>query len=241
MRTPSERISDLKSWLNGPTRVYIDYANVRSKCARKGWELDFVKTRDLFKQFEKVEQVTIYFGKILGNRGSEGFHALIKSLGYFKIETKPVKFMQLSIDVSGIPKNSPAVIRNFVEPCLFRKLKVEAIEYLNEQLRELNSAGTKYVEMMKCNFDVEIARDMLIDHETKNVDTFCLWSGDGDFASPILHLLDAKKRVVVISDGIAPELNDLQPEGLRFYDIKKLKDVIGFQKQLAMESKGDSG
>ena len=238
MRTPAERISELDSWLDGPTRVYIDYANVRSKCEKKGWELDFIKLRDLFKQFAKVEQVTVYFGKIIGNRGSEGFHALLKSLNYFKIETKPVKFMRLSVDISGIPKNSTAVIKNFVEPCLFRKLKVEAIEYLNGQLKELNVAGTKYVEMMKCNFDVEIARDMLIDHETKNVDTFCLWSGDSDFASPILHLLDAKKRVVVISDGISPELNDLKPEGLRVFDVKKLRDIIGHEKQrgLPLES-----
>ena len=187
---------------------------------------------------EKVEQVTIYFGKIVGNRGSEGFHALLKSLKYFKIETKPVKFMRLSIDVSSIPEHSPDVVKNFVEPCLLRKLKVEAIDYLNGQLAELNATGTKYLEMMKCNFDVEIARDMLIDHETKDVDSFCVWSGDSDFASPILHLLDAKKRVVVISDGIAPELNDLKPDGLRVFDIKKLKDIIGHEKQrgLRLES-----
>ena len=236
MKTPTERISELKSWMDGPTHVYIDYANVRAKCERKGWELDFAKLRGLFKSLGNVKRSTIYFGTIVGNRGSEGFLAMAKKLG-FEIETKPVKFMRLSIDVSGIPKNSPAVIKNFVEPCLLRKLKVEAIEYLNGQLRELNNAGMNQIEMMKCNFDVEIARDMLLDHELKDVGTFCLWSGDSDFARPILHLLDAKKRVVVISDGISPELNDLKAEGLRFYDIKKLRDIIGHEKQRGLSKR----
>ncbi len=84
---------------------------------------------------------------------------------------------------------------------------------------------------MKCNFDVEIARDMLLDNESRDVDTFCLWSGDSDFASTVLHLLNSKKRVIIISDGISPELNDLKPEGLRVFDIKKLRDIIGYEKQ----------
>jgi len=237
VRAPSERINELKSWLDGKTHIYIDYANVRAKCERKGWALDFAKLDDLFRTLEKVKCATIYFGKIVGNRDSEGFHAMLKGFR-FKIETKPVKFMRLSIDVSGIPKDSPNVIKNFVEPCLLRKLKVEAIEYLNSQLRELNETGIKNIEMMKCNFDVEIARDMLLDYEVRDVETFCLWSGDSDFASPILHLLNAKKRVIVISDGISPELNDLKPDGLRIFDIKKLKDIIGYEKQrgLRLES-----
>jgi uncharacterized LabA/DUF88 family protein len=139
--------------------------------------------------------------------------------------------MRLSIDVSGTPKESADVVKTFVEPCLLRKLKIETVEYLNKQLADLNATGLKNIEMMKCNFDVEIARDMYLDNELKDVDTFCLWSGDSDFASPVLHLLEAKKRVVVTSDGVSPELNDLRSEGLRVFDIKKLRDIIGHEKQ----------
>lgn len=39
--------------------------------------------------------------------------------------------------------------------------KIENIEYLNNIFRELNSAGVYYIEDRKCNFDVEIGRDML--------------------------------------------------------------------------------
>ncbi len=65
---------------------------------------------------------------------------MLRGLG-FKIETKPVKFMDLSIDVSGISKDSPGIIKNFIEPCFFRELTVEVIEYLNTYLGVLNAAG----------------------------------------------------------------------------------------------------
>ncbi|HVS87693.1 MAG TPA: NYN domain-containing protein [Candidatus Acidoferrum sp.] len=236
MRTQTERIEELRSWLDGKAYVYIDYANVRTKCEKKGWMLDTYKTWRLFNTLG-IPSIKFYFGKIIGNRKSEGFHALLRKIG-FEIITKPVKFMKLSIDVSGIPKDSPSVIKNFVEPCLLRKLTVEAIEQLNEQLRKMNESGLKYVEMMKCNFDVEIAADMLLDNELHGVDTFCLWTGDSDFAGPILRLLNEKKRVIVFSDGVAPELDDLRPDGVRIYDIKKLKDIVGYEKQkgLSLES-----
>jgi uncharacterized LabA/DUF88 family protein len=225
-----QRVNELRSWLDGKTHVYIDYANVRVKCEQKNWMLDLQKTRTLFTSLGNVPAIKIYFGTIVGNRKSEGFLALLRKLKYDVI-SKPVKFMRLSIDVSGIPKDSTGVIKNFVEPCLMRKLTVEAVEHLNDQLREMNNKGIKHVEMMKCNFDVEIAADMLLDNELHAVDTFCLWSGDSDFAGPVLRLLNEKKRVIVFSDGVAPELNDLRPDGLRVYDLIKLKDIIGYQKQ----------
>jgi uncharacterized LabA/DUF88 family protein len=228
--TASQRTDELKSWIDGKTHVYIDYANVRAKCEKKNWMLDVDKTYKLFHSLGNVPAIKIYFGKIIGNRKSEGFHALLRKLG-FEVITKPVKFMNLSIDVSGIPKDSPSVIKNFIEPCLLRKLTVEAVEHLNGELRKMNDSGLKYVEMMKCNFDVEIAVDMLLDNELHGVDTFCLWSGDSDFAGPVLRLLNEEKRVIVFSDGVAPELNDLRPEGLRVYDLKKIRDLIGYEKQ----------
>jgi uncharacterized LabA/DUF88 family protein len=230
MLTPSQRIDELKSWIDGKTHVYIDYANVRVKCEEKGWMLDVDKTFRLFHSLGNVAAIKIYFGKIVGKRSSEGFLAMLRKTG-FDVITKPVKCMKLSVDVSSISKDSPNIIKNFLDVSLLRKLKVEDLEYLNEQLRKMNALGCKYVEKWKCNFDVEIAVDMLLDNELRGVDTFCLWSGDSDFAGPVLQLLNQKKRVIVFSDGVATELNDLRPDGLRIYDLKKLKDLVGYEKQ----------
>jgi uncharacterized LabA/DUF88 family protein len=234
VRSPAERISELKSWLDGKTHVYIDYANVRVKCKDKGWMLDVDKTLRLFKSLGNVPSVRMYFGVNVGDRKSEGFMSLLRKTGY-EVITKPVKFITVSIDVSSVSKNSPDIIKNFIEPCLLWELKTEAIEYLNDQLRDLNTCNKKSVEIMKCNFDVEIAVDMLLDNELHCVDTFCLMSGDSDFAGPILRLLNQKKRVIVFSDGVATELNDLRPDGLRIYDLKKLKDLIGYEKQRGLQ------
>ena len=237
MLTTAQRLDELRSWIEGTTHVYIDYANVRAKCEKKHWTLDLLKTYNVLRGLGTVPSIKIYFGTIVGNRSSEGFVALLRRIQY-EVITKPVKFINLSIDVSGIPKDSPDIVRNFIEPCLLRKLNVEAIEYLNGHLRALNGLRMLSIEMMKCNFDVEIATDMLLDNELRSVETFCLWTGDSDFASPISRLLDAQKRVIVISDGVAPELDSLRPDGLRIYDLKKLKDIVGVEKQrgLPLES-----
>jgi uncharacterized LabA/DUF88 family protein len=56
--------------------------------------------------------------------------------------------------------------------------------------------------------------------------TYCLWSGDSDFAHPILQLLSEGRKVIVVSKGIAMELNDLKGDGMIYHDIRKLKDLI---------------
>ena len=98
---------------------------------------------------------------------------------------------------------------------------------MNHQLIALNKEGKYSLQKMKCNFDVEIATDMRLDHALKRCQTFCLWSGDSDFAHPILQLLNDKKNVVVVSKGISTEVRDLKPEGMIHYDLRKLTDVIG--------------
>jgi uncharacterized LabA/DUF88 family protein len=73
---------------------------------------------------------------------------------------------------------------------------------------------------------VEIATDMRLDHALKKAQTYCLWSGDSDFAHPILKLLEDGRKVIVISKGIATELNDLKGDGMIYFDLRKLRDVI---------------
>lgn len=144
----------------------------------------------------------------------------------FQVRTKPVKFIRLSIDVSSISRQSPDILRNFVDEALLKAFKVETIEYLNQQLHDLNRLGQLALEKMKCNFDVEIASDMRLHNSLGEADTFCLWSGDSDFADPILQLLNDGRNVMVVARGVAAELNDLRPDGLIIHDLRKLKDLI---------------
>ncbi len=224
-KTPAERRDELKSLFEGDTHVYIDYANVRNCCKRLGWEIDFCKLKSLLDSTGKVKSARFYFGTIAGDKGSQGFMARVRKEG-FDVETKPVKFMDLSIDVSSVGVQSTTILQSFIDQTLIRSLKVESIEYLNLQLAELNKQGISSLSKRKCNFDVEIATDMRLDHALGKAQTYCLWSGDSDFAHPMFQLLNDSRKVIVISKGVATEINDLKSYGLIYHDIRKLKDLI---------------
>jgi len=224
MSTP-DRLAELKKLLVGDTHVYIDYANTRKACERLGWRINLQKLKNLLDSVGTVKSCRFYFGTISGEAKSSGFMARVRKTG-FEVRTKSVKLFDLSIDVSSVSSQSPDILRSFINPALIRSLKVEAIEYLNQQLLDLNKQGVFSLEMRKCNFDVEIATDMRLDNALKKARTYCLWSGDSDFADPILQLLEDGKNAVVIAPHVSSELNALRPEGLVIYDLRKLKDLI---------------
>jgi uncharacterized LabA/DUF88 family protein len=134
--------------------------------------------------------------------------------------------IDISINATSVSPQSTDVLANFIDQTLIRLLKVEAVEYLNKQLIALNKEGKYSLQKLKCNFDVEIATDMRLDHALGKCQTFCLWSGDSDFAHPILQLLNHGRNVVVISKGISTELSELKPDGMIYYDLRKLRELI---------------
>jgi uncharacterized LabA/DUF88 family protein len=146
----------------------------------------------------------------------------------FEVVTKPVKIMKLSIDVSSVAPDSPDILKAFIRGTLLKQLKLEVIRYLNDQLRLLNQEGHLYIKDRKCNFDVEIGRDMLLDYANSKCETFVLWSGDSDFADPVRQLLTDGKRVYLFATTrrVSKELNALRADGLVIYDIRKLKEFI---------------
>jgi len=107
MLTRHQRIEELRTWFQGKANVYIDYANVRAKCKKRNWTLDFAKIKKLYEETGNVVAVKVYFGKIVGHRPSEGFIAMIRKCG-FEVITKPVKHMRISIRCSSAPTPSSA-------------------------------------------------------------------------------------------------------------------------------------
>lgn len=148
----------------------------------------------------------------------------------YDVHTKPVKIMKLSIDVSSIPINSPALLENFIRKPLLKEFNLETIEILNKKLKELNNGGIRFIQDKKCNFDVEIGRDMLIDYDKNGIENFILWSGDSDFSDPIDQLLKDGKKVVVFSTArrVSIEISDT---GVRIFEIKKIRDFICWPKE----------
>lgn len=228
------KVAELERIFIGPTNIYIDYANVRPWADKLHWHIDPKRLKQFLDSFDKVKAIKIYNGTLVGDRSSEGLNGKLERCGY-NLKTKPVKIMRKSINVSSISPDSPDILKDFIRKPLLKEFKIETIEYLNSELGEMNKQNILYIEDLKCNFDVEIGRDMLVDYDKNGIEVFVLWSGDSDFASPIEQLLDDGKKVYLFATArkVATELNELQGKGLMIYDIKKIKEFICWKREIA--------
>ncbi len=233
----SERIKELEDIFNAKTAVYIDFANTIKWQEKLGWHFDLKRLKQFLDSFDNIYSVKFYSGTLDGNKESEQFIEEEKKIFGKDLKTKSVKTIKLPIDVSSIPLNSPLILKDFIRKPLLQKFKIETIEFLNNQLKELNKQGILHVEDLKCNFDVEIGRDMLLDYEKNEVENFILWSGDSDFADPVKQLLNDGKKVVIFATArkVASELNELVKDGLFIFDIQKIKNFICWKKEINLE------
>lgn len=221
------RVSTLEKLLTANTIIYIDFGNVREWRKRLGWEIDLKKLKDFFESFG-VKEVRFYFGTVRGDAGGNRFMSFVHKCGY-KIRTKEVKKMHLSIDLSNVPDPlSKETLASFIDRTLLNKLSEAAITCLNNELKTLNGNGIVHLECWKCNFDVEIGTDMRIAFQLNEADSFCLFSGDSDFADPLTVILNAKRQVSVFGTArhIASELNALKSRGLQIVDVAALRDFL---------------
>ena len=228
-----DRVTELKEIFDKQTNVYIDYANVRPWATKLGWHVDPKRLKQFLDSFDTVKSVKFYNGTFDDDIKSKEFMDEIKKCG-FDVKTKPVKKMKLSIDVSSIPTDSTAIIKDFIRKPLMQKMDLETIEFLNSKLKKLNEQGIRFIEDLKCNFDVEIGRDMLMDYKDNGIENFVLWSGDSDFSDPLQQLIDDGKKTILFATArrVSTELNDLKEKGLFIYDIQKIKNFICWKKEI---------
>lgn len=210
--------------------IYVDYANVLglTKDEIEPWNFDIRKLDKFLKCFDGIEKKRLYYGKDVGNHGSELIQEIVDKQTSFELRTKKVKYINIKIDMSGIPKESTQILKSFIDTVFLKKLKVEDIEYLNNILRKTNREGEYVIKKRKCNFDVEITRDMDRDLEA-GFDSFILWSNDSDFVDPVESLLDIGKSVTVFAPRgkVTSEFNKLKEEkGLTIFDASSLKDIL---------------
>lgn len=236
------KIQELENFFSGQTNIYIDYANVRPWSERLGWHIDLERLKDFFISFDNIKKLKIYHGTLIGDSVSESLIQHMEHSGY-EVHTKPVKIMRHYIDTTSIRMSSPDLLKQFIRNCLMQKYNLETIEFLNQKFKEMNNNGILFIEDRKCNFDVEIGRDMLLDYEKNSVNTFVLWSGDSDFADPVSQLLVDGKRVILFATArrVSSELNELTKKGLRIFDIKKIKNFICWKREMISIPKMQKG
>ena len=228
-------ISDLESIFDKPTNVYIDWQNVIHWQKKLKWNFDLKRIKQFLDSFENIKNIKIYTGELIGNEQSEKNIIDLKSWGY-DVVYKPVKIMKLSIDTSSIDENSPSLLKNFIKKSLLNKLDIETISFLNEKLSNLNNRGILHIEEEKCNFDVEMGRDLLKDYEFNGTENFILWTTDSDFKDPVKQIRDDGKKAIIFafSGKVAPELDGT---GVYVFDIKKIKEFVCWPKHLPKDIK----
>lgn len=227
-------IEQLKNLLSGSTNMYVDYANVRPWATKLKWHIDFKRLKQFLDSFDNILKVKFYMGTLIGDERSEKEIEEIKKNNYH-LRTKPVKIMNFSIDARGIGSlEDKALLQQFIRNSLLRKYTSETIEYLNRRFLDMNRLGEITIQERKCNFDVEIGVDMLLDFERKSTDVFVLWSGDSDFYDPIKKLLDNDKKVVLFATArrVSRELDKLKNEGLIIFDIQKIRNFICWNREI---------
>lgn len=228
-------ISDLEKIFDGPTNIYIDWSNVIHWQDTLRWSFDLKRMKQFFDSFDTVCSVKIYTGTLKGNKQSEDCIPELQAMGY-DVNTKLVKLMKMSIDVSSIPKDSPIILKSFVKKSLLSKLDIETIEYLNNKFEAFNKQGILYIEEPKCNFDVEMGRDMLRDFDNDGIKNYILWSVDSDFAGPVNQIRnDGKNAIVFATSGkVSTELDDT---GTFVFDVKKIREFICWSRDLSQSIK----
>lgn len=227
-------IDQLQALLSGLTNVYIDYANVRPWATKLKWHIDFKRLKQFLDSFDNIGQTKFYMGTLTGDERSESEIEEIQKYNYH-LRTKPVKIMNFSIDARGVSSlEDKALLQQFIRNSLLRKYTGETIEYLNKRFLDMNQLGELFIKDRKCNFDVEIGVDMLLDFERENIGTFILWSGDSDFHDPVKKLLDNNKKVILFATArrVSRELDELRNEGLIIFDIQKIRDFICWNREV---------
>lgn len=231
-------IGELERIFGTSARMYIDYANVKPWSNKLGWHIDIKRLKQFLDSFSAIQAVNFYNGYMEGDEKSKKELKEVENQKYM-VRTKPVKIMRFPIDASSIPADSTALLDQFIRRSLLRKYEVATIEYLNDRFKDMNKKGEYYIEDRKCNFDVEIGTDILLDFEKTDTEMFILWSGDSDFADPLAKLLKAGKRVYLFATArrISRELSDLCKSGLLIFDIQKIRDFICWHREI--QSKRD--
>jgi len=154
-----------------------------------------------------VREVKVYYG--LNPRSLEkstALHKRIRKAGA-TLRTKPVKFIKKTVNEALLFKQSTLSLFNG-----------EVSVQIASLIGEIERSGV-VIEEPKCNFDVEIAMDIMDDLE--KVSAIMLFSGDSDFASPLERVKLRGKHVYVVGvrGMVAAELHKVKDE---YFDFGKL-------------------
>ena len=193
-------------WINRETAIYayLDLTNMFHWQDVLGWRFRMEDVIGQLFTFPNIKEVKVYYGSNpRDGKNSESFHNRIKKTGAI-LKTKPMKF----------------IIKDINEGLFFQRKTVTLFDggvkqKIQELIGELQKSGI-VIEEPKCNFDVEMAMDMLDDAE--KLTAVLLFSGDSDLKEPLERLKVKGKHIGVVGvrGGVASELHAVKDKYIDF-------------------------
>lgn len=205
---------DYLEWIKNETSIfaYLDLTNMLHWQDTLGWRFRIEDVVGQLLGFPNIKEVKVYYGlNERDKQNSEAFHNRIKKAGAI-LKTKPMKF----------------IIKDINEGMFFQRKTLTLFDgvvknKIKELIDKLYNSGI-IVEEPKCNFDVEMAMDMLDDAD--KVTATMIFSGDSDMLGPLERLKVRGKHIGVVGvrGKVAAELHKIKDKYVdfgRFYTGKR--------------------
>lgn len=197
---------DYLEWVNKETTIfaYLDLTNIFHWQSTLGWKF---RIEDMIEQlftFPNIKEIKVYYGKNERDlKNSEAFHNRIRKTGAI-LKTKPMKFISKTIREGMFFQRKTLTLFD-------RGVKSK----IHELIDELQKSGI-IIEEPKCNFDVEMAMDILDD--TDKLTAIMLFSGDSDMCAPLERLKVKGKYIGVVGvrGSVAGELHEIKDKYIDF-------------------------
>ncbi|MFH1643010.1 MAG: NYN domain-containing protein [Nanoarchaeota archaeon] len=207
---------EFKFKIRGKALICIDWANVYGWQKGLDWKIDAQKLIKYLLDYSEIFKVNFYFGTDITKK-SQDFIVLLKQKenNRFSVITKNVKYVPVDLDKSYLKTRMAEIRQTFKN----RNIKKEVVE-------ELDKMFLQPLARRKCDFDVEIALDVLDNLDKFN--TFILFSGDGDYAPLVEYCLKKQKQAVVVAlPGSLGKEYLIISKKMYICNVKKLRNFIG--------------
>lgn len=200
---------DYLEWIKKETAIiaYLDLSNMFYWQDVLGWKFRVKDIVEQLKSFPNMKEVKIYYGKNELNEEekikSDVMQKRLLATGA-TLRTKRVKFIKKTIEEAILIKRSTR--------SLFNQDATDKLISLVEEIKKIKST----VEEPKCNFDVEMAMDIIDDAE--KISAIMLFSGDSDMVAPLERLKIKSKRICVVGvrNMVAGELHRVENKYFNF-------------------------
>lgn len=184
--------------------AFLDLTNMFHWQDTLKWNFSIYQVIEQLLSIKSVKELMIYYG--LNTRElqkSENFHQRLRKTGAIVI-SKPVKWIKKEI-TKGL----------FVKPSTLGLFNGNAHTKLDELIAYLQQQGI-VIEEPKCNFDVEMALDML--DNVDKVSGILVFSGDSDLKEPLERFKLKGKHIYVfgVRGQVAAELWKVLSEYINF-------------------------